>query len=64
MEVIMATILVVEDDMELLGLFQTVLENENYSVISATNGLQALDIVSNQTTPHQETDWDYHLYIK
>ena len=49
MEVIMATILVVEDDMELLDLFQTVLENENYIVISATNGLQALDIVSNQT---------------
>ena len=45
----MATILVVEDDMELLDLFQTVLENENYNVISATNGLQALDIVSNQT---------------
>jgi CheY-like chemotaxis protein len=64
MEVIMATILVVEDDMELLGLFQTVLENENYNVISATNGLQALDIVSNQTTPHQETAWDYHLYIR
>ena len=44
----MPTILIVEDDTELLDLFHNVLENENYNVVSATNGVEALDIVSNQ----------------
>lgn len=39
-----ATILLVEDEESLLEFFSTVLRGEGYSVLSALNGLAALDI--------------------
>ena len=39
-----ATILLVEDDEPLLEFFSTILRREGYSVLSAVNGVEALDI--------------------
>lgn len=39
-----ATILLVEDDEPLLEFFSTVLRREGYSVLPASNGVEALDI--------------------
>ena len=38
----MEKILIVEDDLELLRLFQTVLKKEGYDVATAEDGLQAM----------------------
>lgn len=46
-----ARILIVEDDANLLEGIQTVLELDNYSVITVENGKQALDILSQSTVP-------------
>ena len=43
------TVLVVEDDEELLGLASTILENEGYTVFSAASGQVALDEYSGRT---------------
>ena len=42
----MVTILVVEDDAELLELYRVVLENKGYHVLEAENGREALDTVA------------------
>lgn len=44
----MFKILIVEDDLELSGLFRKVLLKNGYSVKSATNGKIALDIIQNE----------------
>lgn len=44
----MIQVLVVEDDLELLNLFKTVLINEGYEVHAAENGEVALEIMDNQ----------------
>ena len=41
---LIATILLVEDDEPLLEFFSTILRREGYSVLSAVNGVEALDI--------------------
>ncbi len=46
-----ARILIVEDDLNLLEGIQTVLELDNYSVITVENGKQALDILSSSSVP-------------
>lgn len=46
-----ARILIVEDDANLLEGIQTVLELDNYSVISVENGKQALEILSQSAVP-------------
>ena len=46
-----ARILIVEDDINLLEGIQTVLELDNYSVITVENGEQALAILSESTVP-------------
>lgn len=38
------TILIVEDDIEVLGMAATILRNQNYHVLSATNGRDALEV--------------------
>src|SRR5262245_12384735 len=44
-------ILVVEEDIYLLRGIRTILELEGYQVISAENGIQALDILRHQSPP-------------
>jgi len=46
-----ARILIVEDDANLLEGIQTVLELDNYSVITVENGRQALEILSQSSVP-------------
>ena len=46
-----ARILIVEDDLNLLEGIQTVLELDNYSVISVENGKQALDVLRESSVP-------------
>ncbi|MEO8394086.1 MAG: response regulator [Chloroflexota bacterium] len=46
-----ARILIVEDDLNLLEGIQTVLELDNYSVITVENGKQALEILSGSAVP-------------
>lgn len=41
----MVTILVVEDDRNLLKLMETVLKNSGYNVLGGKNGIEALDII-------------------
>ncbi|MCL5962256.1 MAG: response regulator [Chloroflexi bacterium] len=41
-------VLVVEDDLDLLGLIETVLEEEGYEVMAATDGKEALDKIAVQ----------------
>ena len=43
-----ATILLVEDDAPLLVFFSTVLRREGYSVLPASNGVEALDIAESR----------------
>ena len=43
-----ATILLVEDDAPLLVFFSTVLRREGYSVLPASNGVEALDIAKSR----------------
>lgn len=45
----MATILIVEDELELLELFKTVLEEQNYTILCASNGLEAMELVTKNT---------------
>ena len=45
----MIEILVVEDDLELLNLFNTVLENEGFTVYKATNGEEAIHLLENKS---------------
>lgn len=45
----MIEILVVEDDLELLNLFKTVLENEGYIVHKASNGEEAIYLLDNKS---------------
>lgn len=45
------TILVVEDDAHLLSGIREILELENYAVLTATNGLEGLQILRTQETP-------------
>lgn len=44
----MFRILVVDDDLHTQKLIKTVLENENYNVITACNGLEALDVIDRE----------------
>ena len=44
----MFRILVVDDDLHTQKLIKTVLENENYKVITACNGLEALDVIDRE----------------
>jgi signal transduction histidine kinase len=50
-QTIMARILVVEDDLNLLEGIQTMLELDSYSVVCAENGRQALEILRSSPTP-------------
>jgi len=44
----METILIVEDDKELLNLFSTVLKKEGYQVLTAHDGVEAMDILKTE----------------
>ena len=50
------TILLVEDDEELLGLLESLLEEEGYRVLAAPSGEEALDIAQNQSYDLVVTD--------
>ena len=50
-QIFKARILIVEDDLNLLEGIQTVLELDNYSVISVENGKQALAVLRESTVP-------------
>ncbi len=41
------TILIIEDDTELLNLIKSILEDEGFKVLKALNGIEALNIIEN-----------------
>ena len=45
----MPKVLVVDDDVSILGLERQVLERERYEVVTASNGTKALELLSTQT---------------
>jgi two-component system response regulator MprA len=53
----MHTVLVVDDDLKLLKMLQRTLMYENLTVLTATNGLEALTIVHNQHPDLLILDW-------
>lgn len=42
-------VLVVDDDLELRGTLELILESEGYRVITAANGLEALELLAHET---------------
>ena len=53
----MATVLIVDDDLKLLKMLQRTLSYENLHVITATNGLEALPLVSSEAPDLIILDW-------
>ncbi len=53
----MPTVLIVDDDLKLLKMLQRTLVYENLSVLTATNGMEALPIVDAQKPDLLIVDW-------
>lgn len=53
----MTTVLIVDDDLKLLKMLQRTLSYENLRVITATNGLEALPLVSSEAPDLIILDW-------
>lgn len=53
----MATVLIVDDDPKLLKMLQRTLVYENLSVLTAANGLQALDVLKTKKPDLMIVDW-------
>lgn len=48
----MKTILIVEDEMDILLSLETILESENFKVLIAKDGLEALEVLNNHKMPN------------